>query len=472
MPLLRLLSPYLCGFSVSSTTIGSTATVSHITHVPAARSEAVHQKTLPQLPIEIWHLFIDYLYSWGCSDDLKACSLVCRTWASRSRFLLARNLRLSGHTTMMQLVRKMQSGLHGCAPFQVEFVRLGDPNAETLLHLMSFAATFGGHFVGLTHLELNGVWPELMHPDLYIHLSSFSSVTRLDLRTVTLPNVSTFGRLVGALPNLVHLTCRQTTIIQRIGDDDYGVHHTKFALFRTRPLRLLHFEFDLGFWNWRIITFMIRAGWNIGLRDVRLMISGHFFKSNIPCLVPFLAGIGSSLRTLSLVVLDVPSRNVISDIDLSTNTRLETVAIRSHILLKGDEDMEYYWMEHLLSQVKSQAIREVVISVDSDQDDDPAFGREESGRWLRAFEGDIDMAAPTSSALRCVAIEAALMLPQFERLERIVIEYRFGLEFEADIGITEARWSNLMRIRFPRLYERGILHPRVAMNMGYPVRRK
>lgn len=67
------------------------------------------------------------------------------------------------------------------------------------------------------------------------------------------------------------------------------------------------------------------------------------------------------------------------------------------------------------------------------------------------------MAAPTSSALRCVAIEAALMLPQFERLERIVIEYRFGLEFEADIGITEARWSNLMRIRFPRLYERGIL---------------
>lgn len=292
---------------------------------------------------------------------------------------------------MMQLVRKMQSGLHGCAPFQVEFVRLGDPNAETLLHLMSFAATFGGHFVGLTHLELNGVWPELMHPDLYIHLSSFSSVTRLDLRTVTLPNVSTFGRLVGALPNLVHLTCRQTTIIQRIGDDDYGVHHTKFALFRTRPLRLLHFEFDLGFWNWRIITFMIRAGWNIGLRDVRLMISGHFFKSNIPCLVPFLAGIGSSLRTLSLVVLDVPSRNVIcesyflsvctvqgpdtdrtaADIDLSTNTRLETVAIRSHILLKGDEDMEYYWMEHLLSQVKSQAIREVVISVDSDQDDDP-----------------------------------------------------------------------------------------------------
>jgi len=64
---------------------------------------------------------------------------------------------------------------------------------------------------------------------LTLHLSAFTSITRLYLFSVTLPTIMTFRRLVCALPNLNDLQCTHIEFRRR---------HFEAGLFLQRPRRL------------------------------------------------------------------------------------------------------------------------------------------------------------------------------------------------------------------------------------------
>lgn len=65
------------------------------------------------------------------------------------------------------------------------------------------------HLEGLSvSFERFGTWKSgEMHMDVFLHLSTFTSVTRLSLTGIIFPSVQTLNRLLSALPSLASLEC-------------------------------------------------------------------------------------------------------------------------------------------------------------------------------------------------------------------------------------------------------------------------
>jgi len=160
---------------------------------------------LQRVPIEVWENVIDEL-----QDDwysLLACVGVCRGWTARSRLHLRKWLRLRRPGQVAQLAKLVRAGL-----WEVEecrTVRILYGAYEALRTLGLFATMFAGKMPRLEELRIWGPeWkPGEMHADVFLHLSAFTSITRLSLYAVAFPSVQVFGRLITALPSLATLRC-------------------------------------------------------------------------------------------------------------------------------------------------------------------------------------------------------------------------------------------------------------------------
>jgi len=170
------------------------------------------EDTSPRLPTEVWENVIDELQD--DKDALLACARVCRGWAARSRLHLRKWVVLMRPDQVVRLAKLVRTG-----SWEVESCRIVNIGAErrkeedqSLRTLGLFALMFGGKMPRLEELVLEkpypGEWawtPGEMHVDVFLHLSTFPSITRLTLSSVTFPSAQTFGRLVSALPGLTTL---------------------------------------------------------------------------------------------------------------------------------------------------------------------------------------------------------------------------------------------------------------------------
>ncbi|KZT04992.1 uncharacterized protein LAESUDRAFT_782203, partial [Laetiporus sulphureus 93-53] len=96
----------------------------------------------------------------------------------------------------------------------------------------------------------NAIWqPWAMHKDLFLHLSVFSSVKRLDLRDITFPSLTVFGHVIYALPGLIMLSCSGLRFIH----NDFN--HMAFDAHRDR-MKITELHLD-GFGTKKAIEFFI-----------------------------------------------------------------------------------------------------------------------------------------------------------------------------------------------------------------------
>lgn len=351
---------------------------------------------------------------------------------------------------------------------------------DTISHLGTFVPALAGRFANLMRLYLKGDWPAgMMHQDFFIHLSAFSSITHLSLVELHLPNVSVFGRIVCALPNLVSIKCHRCTVTAGfdVGEETPGqpsIVPPRYAVFRSRSLKLQQFGYKFAVHS-DIMQFMTICGWNTGLQDISLDWS-FLDDPETPLIAPFLAGTRESLRSLTFNVAGPhqPHERTIDDIVLTGSRHLTTLTIWLAQSVMNVQGSGKYWIARLLSHIKSEVIRDVTIVLDTHEDSWHLQGERtirmaslterlpmDSYRWV-----DSDPARHLSEH-RCSQIEDALLLPQYATLERVVVEYRYRQENSGSLSIGETQWSTVMQARFPRLHKRGLLLTSVTVDMAY-----
>ncbi|OSX57072.1 hypothetical protein POSPLADRAFT_1036966 [Postia placenta MAD-698-R-SB12] len=425
----------------------------------------------PPLPVETWDHVIDYLRYWGLWDDLAACSLVCRRWRARSQSHLARRVRLLRRGDVVTLSREIRSGIRTSDTLKVTDIEVTVKNSlfgkrDTISHLGTFVPALAGRFANLMRLYLKGDWPAgMMHQDFFIHLSAFSSITHLSLVELHLPNVSVFGRMVCALPNLVSIKCHRCTVTAGldVGEEtpgQPGIVPPRYAVFRSRSLKLQQFGYKFAAHS-DIMQFMTICGWNTGLEDISLDWS-FLDDPETPLIAPFLAGARESLRSLTFAVAG-PHQPHDRTIGSRRLTTLTIWLAQSVMRVQGSGE---YWMARLLSHIKSEVIRDVTIVLDTHED---SWQQEDRTTRVASLTERLPMSlyrwvdsdpARHLSKHRCSQIEDVLLLPQYATLERVVVEYRYRQENSGSLSIGETQWSTVMQARFPRLYKQGLLFTR------------
>ncbi|KZT07812.1 uncharacterized protein LAESUDRAFT_602594, partial [Laetiporus sulphureus 93-53] len=175
---------------------------------------------LPQLPIEIWERTIDHL--WNSPPTLLSCSLVCKSWCYRSRFHLVKRLVLHTRKAVRQcahmvkehpiLKPRVMTSIFETHPSHIE--------CRPVAQLGTFATMFAGR---LPHVKVMAIWhvewqSGEMHEGIFLHLSAFTSVVRLQLADVKFPNLLVFGRIIYALPNLEEFSYNQLSFTNETFD--------------------------------------------------------------------------------------------------------------------------------------------------------------------------------------------------------------------------------------------------------------
>ncbi|KZT63424.1 hypothetical protein DAEQUDRAFT_719432 [Daedalea quercina L-15889] len=164
---------------------------------------------LPVLPVEIWERVIDSLRNWPAA--LVACSSVCKTWNARSRFHLITWVRLTDRQRTHWLTRFLRENPPLRPRVHSVSIRssLRRGTRQPIPHFGTFALMLPGKLPAAKALYiLDAEWHHgAMHPDTFLHLSTFLSITDLRLRDVSLPSKLVLARLICALPNLAELEC-------------------------------------------------------------------------------------------------------------------------------------------------------------------------------------------------------------------------------------------------------------------------
>ncbi|PCH36813.1 hypothetical protein WOLCODRAFT_83089, partial [Wolfiporia cocos MD-104 SS10] len=163
----------------------------------------------PQLLMAVCERIIEWL--WTDFQMLKRCTLVCKAWTLRCRYLMQRNVCLRNRSKVQGHARRAWAQPHILQQARSVSV-LGAKEGERapILHLGTFAMMNMARLPLMWRLAIEcAIWkPSDFHPLIFVHLSAFSPVTMLELSNVTFPKVRKFGRLVSALPSLVCLRCR------------------------------------------------------------------------------------------------------------------------------------------------------------------------------------------------------------------------------------------------------------------------
>lgn len=260
---------------------------------------------LSALPTELWEHIIDYLQF--DLDALMRCSLVCRLWYRRCQIhapqqYYRRIVTFSHRNEVVRVGRQRTELWKG--PEQVT-LRGGiseDEDSECIPPLGTWSTMFAGRWTRVTMLSVeNTDWLLLnITPDIFRNLAAFTSITSLQLRSITFPNVTTFGRLVCALPNLDWLYCHSGV--------RFLTHHLHRQAF---PRRTSKMNLTTVFLTERasvndIITFFMSID---ACSTLVTIILGHFNEPlsaedlGSKSLQSFLQSAGSSLRNLQLSLM-------------------------------------------------------------------------------------------------------------------------------------------------------------------------
>ncbi|CCM06804.1 uncharacterized protein FIBRA_09104 [Fibroporia radiculosa] len=194
------------------------------------------------LPLELWHKVIDYLTLDLLPHQVgqwQAYALVCRDWRPRCEDNFFQSFRKGLEFHDIRMVCRIMRLLKARKDIResIQDVVFRAPDA-----FWQFAVTMPCHFTRVQSLVINPVQPTLQsrrylagasigrppkenrlildpallprpYIDTYRYLTIFTSVTYLSLIQVTIPSLLVFGRLVCALPSLIHLKCKSLHFI-------------------------------------------------------------------------------------------------------------------------------------------------------------------------------------------------------------------------------------------------------------------
>ena len=208
-------------------------------------------KFLSKLPVEVWERVMDHL--WEDYPELLACSLVCRAWYPRSRFHLLSRVLLQSRADVHRLARNLKS-MHGLRDQIHTLIVRGGPTEATCTSIPQIGTLAAALAHNPPRAEELGLWHACWRDipdDTFLHLTTFTSLSRLTLAYVTFPNVLTFGRLIFSLPGLEVLACRDVSFEKK------GPPIT----FHAVPTQIIDFDMLSGAPMDDVVDFLIEPGY-------------------------------------------------------------------------------------------------------------------------------------------------------------------------------------------------------------------
>ncbi|PCH44029.1 hypothetical protein WOLCODRAFT_154075 [Wolfiporia cocos MD-104 SS10] len=182
-----------------------------------------------RIPTEIWDKILGYLRDEP--ETLGIAEEVCRGWYPTSHRLKSRRILNSYYSkegvrlyaryikTIPRPRRsEIQVNLVGSAAEEGKQRSRTGNKRRSLAHVGTFAAMFaGGQLPRLSRLTIkDGEWtPGAMPQSVFLHLSSFHSITRLTLADITLPSITVLLRLVCAFDRLEKLGTSYLRLLDR-----------------------------------------------------------------------------------------------------------------------------------------------------------------------------------------------------------------------------------------------------------------
>ncbi|KAH9926435.1 uncharacterized protein B0H18DRAFT_1006080 [Fomitopsis serialis] len=414
----------------------------------ATRSHAV-----PVLPVEVWERVIDHL--WEDHPELLACSAVCKVWRPRSTFHLLSRVFFHSRADVYRFTKNLRSQAAHREQVHTLIVR-GDPKEATrkpIPQLGTLAAVFAANPL---HADEMGIWhatwqTRSIHEDVFLHLTTFVSISRLTLAHVTFPTVLTFGRLIFALPHLQTLACRDIAFEK----------NSPPVTFLTRPTNIVDFEMLCGTPMDEVVDFLVGtadvaqgleqlqvAFWDPAplLKDLKALRVKPLLQSADDSLLVF------DIRFGGIDLDSTAAMEAIDELDLSCNSRLTELRLTLQVPKVPPESTAIQpctWLTTLLSRVTSKYLAYFSLEFD-----------------IRDLAPDTDPLATLgmlSSFLTSEvtsAIDAFLTgkdtddQPRFQNLQSVYVAV-----FSASRGVRadEEYWSSIVQPCFPKLRDRGIL---------------
>lgn len=259
------------------------------------------------VPPETTDRIIDYLHD--IPSALTSCSLVQKSWTTRAQWWLYTRISLRNRHAYPSLRRlKLQASTRAFLKHQCNHtthLEITDDKEQPYAHV--FPLTFINIFPQLTSLTYHDAQWSHLHPDPTIldSLSTFSSVTTLELRACQFSKFRDFVRVICALRSLCDLTVVRTNLGKPSRNTIEPTIASLGQALRLRHLRVQNLEQDEtsleGLLDWLSMTPSAgeRCIQTLGIH-LQDLTSGVLLHSPIHTI---LRQLGSSLTVLDIPVL-------------------------------------------------------------------------------------------------------------------------------------------------------------------------
>lgn len=277
-----------------------------------------------------------------------------------------------------------------------------------------------------------------MHPDTFHHLANWSSVVSLRLRDVTFPTVATLGHLVRAFHNLNELSCMELAFsTTRRGPLRFMSPTTKIKqlrlIVRESPSMDIANVLVATKINETVDNLILNLHQPLGVEEVRDPSGHQYLLDASPSLRSL--ELWMSMRNIPLSESMTNVRHTGRSLRIVQNQQIESIAIG---ILLDDEDAGCDWISRLMSTATVRDLRKFSIHL---------FMSGTSPHRERLFERALN----SLSFECCREIEDTLSLPIFSNLSQVELLLRTRRE------ATQMDWSEAIRARFSKFFERGIL---------------
>ncbi|PCH35815.1 hypothetical protein WOLCODRAFT_107878, partial [Wolfiporia cocos MD-104 SS10] len=408
-----------------------------------------------RVPNEIWEHIIDFMREEP--RTLLACIYVCKAWYARSIQHLTGDSTLSNHNAVLRFARLAQQVNRRRKSAKIYGSEASDGKMKHLSHIALFAAMLAGqNSSGMRELTLGrGVWRAGAIPrSVFLHLSAFSSITKLILRDVTFPSILIVGRLVCSLTSLKFLLLWNLFF----SDERRSV---PVGSLRAIPPNLrgikIHWDEKPVYSDvyhvlaaTRIIQFCHRLlDHSPGHSDIPLRcIQDRGLQHALECAGNSLKYAQFAFRnSLIETELDVVNTRQLVDqcLNLSRNTSLQKLEIYTSLRLQTIQSSHLLWLPRLLSHVPTSSIREITIVLE-EWDWEHAQYRI---TWRDVIQDAVGLGQI------CSSIDDLLSAPHYTRLKSVKLI--FSLPYRPDLPGGPAELEEYTARVCPKLYARGIL---------------
>jgi len=292
---------------------------------------------------------------------------------------------------------------------------------------------------------------DVLH-DIFLNLSTFTEITRLELSQVSFPTVATFGRVVCAFPALQQLVCRGL---------QFSTHHFLPHAFpkRASAVRLSTVSLDGDSFD-DITNFMATTGIDANLATVHIgtsLFQGQPLGAEVVVsgnLQRLVRTAGVSLRNLELGLVLTGE----CDISLVRISQLERLNLY-FVIDALDVVNDVHYLSRMFSCLTTNVLKRVFIYLD-----------------IRSLPlGGVDELKTVLTGLSlncCSSLDRILALPLFPRLEHVRIEVMDSSGLQV---VAQEFWHKVLKSHIPILHRRGILYNKpyyiMPLDTGHYVRR-